>query len=61
MRIYTDHRNLAYIFKSKACVLSVPKTAANRLENWKMMFAQYDYTIMRVSNELSCWGDLLSR
>ena len=30
--IYTD-RNLAYIFEPEACVSSVPKTAAQRLEN----------------------------
>ena len=56
VRIYTDHRNLAYIFEPEACVSSVPKTAAQRLENWKMMLAQYDYTIMRISGERNCWG-----
>ena len=33
VRIYTDHRDLAYIFEPAACVSSVPKTAAQRLEN----------------------------
>ena len=33
VRKYTDHRNLAYIFETEACVSSVPKTAAQRLEN----------------------------
>ena len=55
VRIYTDHRNLAYIFEPEACVSSVLKTAAQRLENWKMALAQYDY--MHVSGERSCWGD----
>ena len=59
MRIYTDHRNLAYIFEPEACVSSLPKTAAQRLENWKMRLAQYDYTIMYISGERNCWGDLL--
>ena len=39
----------------------MPKTAAQRLENWKMILAQYDYTIMHISGERNCWGDLLSR
>ena len=61
VRIYTDHRNLAYIFEPEACVSSMPKTAAQRLENWKMMLAQYDYTTMHISGERNCWGGLLSQ
>ena len=59
--IYTDHRNMAYISEPKVCVSSVPKTAAQRLENWKMVLAQYEYTIMQISGERNCWKDLLSR
>ena len=61
VHIYTDHRNLAYIFEPEACVSSVPKTTAQRLKNWKMVLTQYDYTIMHVSGERNCWSDLLSR
>ena len=35
MRIYTHHRKLIYIFEPEAYVSSVPKTAAQQLENWK--------------------------
>ena len=56
----SDYCNLAYIFESEACVSSVPKTAAQRLENWKMVLAQYDYTITYISGERNCWGDHLS-
>ena len=59
--IYADHRNLAYIFEPEACVLSVSGTAAQRFEDWKMVLAQYDYTIMHISGERNFWGDLLSR
>ena len=61
MRNYIDHRNLAYIFEPEACVSSVPKTAEQRYKNWKMVLARYDYTIMHISGERNCWGDLLSR
>ena len=61
MRIYTDHRNLAYIFELEACVSSASKTAAQRLENWKMVLTQYDYTTVHISGECNRWGDLLSR
>ena len=61
VRIYTDHRNLAYIFKPEACVSSVPKTAAQRLENWKMVLAQHGFTIMHISDDAIIGGDLLPR
>lgn len=61
VHIHTDHRNLAYIFNPEACVSSVPKTTAQRLENWKAVLGQYDYTIQHIEGERNCWGDLLSR
>ena len=39
----------------------MPKTAAQRLKNWVMVLAQYDYMVMHISAERNCWGDLLSR
>ena len=35
VHIYTDHRNLAYIYDPEACVSSVAKTTAQRLDQWK--------------------------
>ncbi|CAB1109830.1 unnamed protein product [Ectocarpus sp. CCAP 1310/34] len=61
VHIHTDHRNLAYIFDPEACISTVPKTTAQRLENWKAVLGQYDYTIQHISGERNCWGDLLSR
>ena len=61
VQIYTDHRNLAYIFHPEACVSSVSKAATQRLENWKMVLCQYDYVIKHIAGERNCWGDLLSR
>ena len=61
VRIYTDHRNLTCISEPEECVSSVPKTAAQRLESWKIVLAQYDYRIMHISGEYNCWVDLLPR
>jgi len=55
-------RRLAYLFfDPEACVSSVPKTTAQRLEHWKTVLGQYDYTIKHIAGERNCWGDLLSR
>ena len=61
VHIFTDHRNLAYIFNPDACVSSVSKTAAQRLEQWKAVLGQYGYSIRHIAGERNCWGDLLSR
>ena len=36
-----NHRNLTYIFNPEACVTSVTKAMAQRLENWKAVLGQY--------------------
>ncbi|CAN0065761.1 unnamed protein product [Sphacelaria rigidula] len=59
--IYPDHRNFAYIFDPEACVTTRAKAAAQRLEQWKTVLGQYDYSIRHISGERNCWGDLLSR
>ena len=58
---YTDQRNLAYIFDPEACVSSVAKTTAQRLDHWKAVLGQYDYTIVHIAGDRNCSGDLLSR
>ena len=61
VHIFTDHRNLAYIFDPQACVTSVSKALAQRLEGWKGVLGQYRYTICHIPGDLNAWGDLLSR
>ena len=50
-----------YMFNPEACVTSVTKAMAQRLENWKAVLGQYRFAIEHVPGELNCWGDLLSR
>ena len=61
VHIFTDHRNLAYIFDPEACVTSVSKALAQRLEGWKCVLGQYRYTICHILGDRNAWGDLLSR
>ena len=57
VHIYIDHRNLARIFDPEACVSSVTKATAQRLDQWKAILGQYDCTIMRIAGDRNCWGD----
>ena len=40
---------------------SVTKTTAQRLEQWKVVWGQYDYTIVHIAGDRNFWGDLFSR
>ena len=61
VHVFSDHRNLTYIFNPEVCVTSVTKAMAQRLENWKAVLGQYRYAIEHIPGERNCWGDLLSR
>lgn len=58
--IFTDHGNLAYMFHPEACVSAMPKTAAQHLDGSRMELRQFDYTIVYITGESNCRGDLLS-
>ena len=49
------------MFYPEACVTSVSKALAQRLEGWKCVLGQYRYTICHIPGERNSWGDLLSR
>ena len=61
VHIFTDHRNLAYIFDPEACVTSVSKALAQRLEGWKGVLGQCRYTICHIPGDRNAWGNLISR
>ena len=61
VHIFTDHRNLAYIFDPETCVTSVSKALAQRLEGWKGVLGQHRYTMCHISGDRNAWCDLLSR
>ena len=61
VHICTDHRKLAYIFDSEACVSSIAKTTTQRLDQCIAVLGKYDYTIVDIAGNRNCWGDLLSK
>ena len=48
------------MFDPEACVTSVSKTFAQRLEGWKGVLGRYRYTICHIRGDRNAWGDLLS-
>ena len=54
-------RELVCIFDPEACVSSVAKTTAQRLDQWKAKLGQYDYATMHIAADRNCWRDLIRR
>ena len=61
VHIYTDHKNLAYIFALEAYVSSVAETAEQGMDQWRAVLRKYDYTIMHIAGDRNCCDDLLLR
>lgn len=57
-RIYTDHRNLQYIFSHDSML---KKTTKQKLERWAMFLMGFRYTIEHIEGLQNTWADLLSR
>ncbi len=44
-RLYTDHKNLRYIFNPKSVLAKVPKYTADKLQRWSLLLIGYKYRI----------------
>jgi hypothetical protein len=59
--LYTDHRNLQYIFNPTSVNGTVAKYQADKLQRWSMVLQMFRYKIEHVPGEDNVWGDMLSR
>ena len=59
--LFTDHKNLTFIFHPVIVNLRIAKHTANKIERWAMQLSAFRYTINHISGEDNCWADLLSR
>jgi transposase InsO family protein len=59
--LFTDHRNLTFIFNPRGQVASVAKPQADRLERWAMFLRSFSYDIFHINGEDNVWADMLSR
>ncbi|KAE9073862.1 hypothetical protein PF010_g24905 [Phytophthora fragariae] len=60
-RLFTDHRNLVYIFDPFATDSAMARYQADKLQHWTMSLLVFRYVIEHVPGEVNAWGDLLSR
>lgn len=59
--LFTDHKNLTFIFNPVSLKTPIPKHVANKIERWALILSSFHYTIVHISEEENCWADLLSR
>ena len=59
--IFTDHRNLAYIFNASRDLEEVSKATSQRLRRWSVILGKFTYAIWHIAGEDNVFGDMLSR
>ncbi|OWZ18122.1 hypothetical protein PHMEG_0007837 [Phytophthora megakarya] len=59
--LYTDHRNLRFIFNPESVLNSVPKYTADKLQRKTLLLMAYHYNICDIAGDENVWADLLSR
>ncbi|GMF60896.1 unnamed protein product [Phytophthora fragariaefolia] len=59
--LFTDHRNLRYIFAPTTVSSAVPKYTADKLHRWSLLLMSLEYEIHDIAGDANVWADLLSR
>lgn len=59
--LFTDHKNLVYLFAPAATTKHIARHVANKIERWALSLAAYRYTINHISGDTNTWADLLTR
>ncbi|KAF0699577.1 Aste57867_9865 [Aphanomyces stellatus] len=60
-RLFTDHRNLVYMFNPRGSNGTLAKYQADKLQRWALVMSTFPYTIECLPGDVNVWGDLLSR
>ncbi|POM64292.1 Hypothetical protein PHPALM_20207 [Phytophthora palmivora] len=59
--LFTDHRNLVYMFNPTATDGAMQRYQADKLQRWAMTMTSYRYVIEHVRGSDNVWVDMLSR
>jgi Integrase zinc binding domain len=59
--LFTDHRNLVYIFNPLSIDQSLARHTVAKLQRWALKLSVFKYTIEHISGELNLRADILSR
>ncbi|KAE9040931.1 hypothetical protein PR001_g6858 [Phytophthora rubi] len=59
--LFTDHRNLKFIFSPQYVASCVPKNTTDKIERWAILLMAYDFEITAIAGADNTWDGLLSR
>ena len=60
-RLFTDHRNLVYIFDPLSRSVPASRTCGDRLERWQLQLRSYSFSIEHITGEDNVWADIFTR
>lgn len=60
LALFTDHRNLRYIFDPHGVSNAVPRYTTDKLHRWSLLLMAYSYEIHDIAGADNVWADLLS-
>lgn len=59
--VYTDHRNLLYVFHPTALEPNLGRHVVSKLQRWALYLSQFPYHIEHVSGEANVMADIMTR
>ena len=59
--IYTDHRNLVFIFDPQRQQPTMPAYLVSKIQRWALILSQFEYIVSHVPGEYNYFPDLISR
>jgi RNase H-like domain found in reverse transcriptase/Integrase zinc binding domain/Chromo (CHRromatin Organisation MOdifier) domain len=59
--LFTDARNLTFMYDPSSVLPTAPRFLLNKVERWGLKLRNFRYQISHISGEDNVWGDLLSR
>ena len=59
--LFTDHKNLTYIFDPVRTNPRMPKHVFNKIQRWALMLAAFRYEVVHIPGTENIWADLMSR
>ncbi len=59
--VFTDHRNLEFIFGAGSTKPALAKHVASKLERWALQLLSFNFDICHIEGVKNVWADMLSR
>lgn len=61
VHVFTDHKNLLYIFAPTAFDSTLGKHVISKVHRWAMFLSRFDFVIEHIDGELNVFADILTR